>query len=86
MSNETAASCDVLLKNVPGDIVQELGRRAEAHFRSRSGEIMAILAAVCRSDATLPGLGVGETVPPASVGVPADAQDGQGSDQDGGQV
>lgn len=48
MSNETAASCDILIKNVPGDIVQELGRRAEAHFRSRSGEIMAILAAVTR--------------------------------------
>lgn len=86
MSNEAVGGCDILIKNVPGDIVQELGRRAEAHFRSRSGEIMAILAAVCRSDATLPGLGIGETLPTASVGVPADAQDGQGSDQDGGQV
>ena len=76
MSDETAASCDILIKNVPSDIVQELGRRAEANFRSRSGEIMAILAAVCRSDATLPGLGVGETVPGANVGVPADAQNG----------
>jgi hypothetical protein len=26
-------------------------------------EAIAILTAVCRSDATLPGLGVGETVP-----------------------
>ena len=76
MSDETAASCDILIKNVPSDIVQELGRRAEANFRSRSGEIMAILAAVCRSDATLPGLGVSETVPGANVGVPADAQNG----------
>lgn len=58
-----AESCDILLRGVPGDVVQELARRAEAHFRSRSGEIVAILAAVCRSDATLPGLGVGETVP-----------------------
>ena len=72
MSNEAATSCDILLKNVPGDIVQELGRRAEAHFRSRSGEIMAILAGVCRGDATLPGLGIGETVPAASAGVPAE--------------
>jgi len=63
MSNEAVGGCDILIKNVPGDIVQELGRRAEAHFRSRSGEIMAILAAVCRSDATLPGLGIGETLP-----------------------
>lgn len=69
MSNEAVGGCDILIKNVPVDIVQELGRRAEAHFRSRSGEIMAILAAVCRSDATLPGLGVGEIVPTASVGV-----------------
>lgn len=61
---------DILLKNVPADIVQELGRRAEAHFRSRSGEIMAILAAVCRSDATLPGLGVGENVGGDSAGAP----------------
>lgn len=56
MSNETAASCDILIKNVPGDIVQELGRRAEAHFRSRSGEIMAILAAVTRGRVELPVL------------------------------
>ena len=54
MSNETAASCDILIKNVPGDIVQELGRRAEAHFRSRSGEIMAILAAVTRGSVEPP--------------------------------
>ncbi len=43
-----ADACDILLKNVPGDIVRELGRRAEEHFRSRSGEILAILAAACR--------------------------------------
>ena len=59
----TVESCDILIKNVPGDVVQELTRRAEINFRSRSGEIIAILASVCRSDATLPGLGVGETVP-----------------------
>jgi plasmid stability protein len=53
-------SLDILIKNVPDDIVQELGRRAEAHFRSRSGEILAILAAVCRGEATLPGLALGE--------------------------
>ena len=81
-----AESCDILLRNVPGDVVQELGRRAEANFRSRMNESIAILTAVCRSDATLPGLGVGETLTTASVGVPADVPDGQGSDQDGGQV
>ena len=59
----TVESCDILIKNVPRDVVQELTRRAEINFRSRSGEIIAILASVCRSDATLPGLGVGETVP-----------------------
>ena len=74
--NGAAESCDILIKNVPGDVVQELGRRAEAHFRSRNGEIMAILAAVCRSEATLPGLGIGETIPGESVGVSADTQRG----------
>lgn len=81
MSNEAVGGCDILLRNVPGDIVQELGRRAEAHFRSRSGEIMAILATVCRSDATLPGLGVGETLPTIR-GTEAANQDGAAS-QDG---
>ena len=57
---EAADSQDILLKNVPGDVVAELGRRAEAHFRSRSGEILAILAEVCRGGASLPGLGVGD--------------------------
>lgn len=67
MSNEAVGGCDILIKNVPGYIVQELARRAEAHFRSRSGEIMAILAAVCRGGATLPGLGLGEVVPSQAV-------------------
>ena len=62
MSNE-AVGCDILLRGVPGDVVQELGRRAEVNFRSRMNEAIAILTAVCRSDATLPGLGVGETLP-----------------------
>ena len=74
MSNEVVGGCDILLRNVPGDVVQELARRAEVNFRSRMYEAVAILTAVCRSDATLPGLGIGETVPAASVGVPADAQ------------
>lgn len=81
-----STGCDILLRNVPADVVQELARRAEVNFRSRMYEAVAILTAVCRSDATLPGLGIGETVPAASAGVPADAQDGQGSNQDGGQV
>lgn len=82
MSNEAVGGCDILIKNVPGDIVQELGRRAESNFRSRSGEIIAILAAVCRSDATLPGLGVGETVPTLR-GTEAANQDGEAGTQDG---
>lgn len=75
-SNEASASCDILLRGVPCDVAQELARRAEVNFRSRMYEAIAILTAVCRSDATLPGLGVGETVPGANVGVPADAQNG----------
>lgn len=57
MSDEKEGQ-DILLKNVPADVVAELGRRAEANFRSRSGEVLAILAAVCRGVVTLPGLGV----------------------------
>ena len=78
MSNEAVGGCDILIKNVPGDVVQKLTRRAEVNFRSRSGEIIAILAAVCRSTATLPGLGVGETVPTI--------RGSEAANQDGGQV
>jgi hypothetical protein len=55
--------CDILLRGVPSDVAQELARRADANFRSRMSESIAILTAVCRSAATLPGLGVGETIP-----------------------
>lgn len=75
-----AESCDILLRGVPCDVAQELSRRAEANFRSRMNEAIAILAAVCRSDATLPGLGVGETVPPRDT--EAANQDGE-ANQDG---
>lgn len=75
MSNEAVGGCDILLRNVPGDVVQELGRRAEVNFRSRMNESIAILTAVCRSDATLPGLGVGETLPTIR-GTEAANQDG----------
>lgn len=54
---------DVLLRNVPGDIIAWLERRAAQNYRSRSGELMAILTALARLDATLPGLGVGEMIP-----------------------
>lgn len=84
MSNEAVGGCDILLRNVPGDVVQELGRRAEVNFRSRMNEAIAILTAVCRSDATLPGLGVGETVPTIR-GTEAANQDG-GAPETGGDV
>lgn len=54
---------DILLRDVPGEIVAWLERRAAQNFRSRYGELMAILTALSRSDATLPGLGVGEMIP-----------------------
>lgn len=85
-----AESCDILLRGVPCDVVQELGRRAEVNFRSRMNEAIAILAAVCRSDATLPGLGVGETVPTALLGSGVEKQDGEADapdgDENGGEV
>lgn len=82
MSNEAVGGCDILLRNVPGDVVQELGRRAEANFRSRMNESIAILTAVCRSDATLPGLGVGETLPTIR-GTEAANQDGEAPETGG---
>lgn len=53
----------VLIRDIPGDVAQELDRRAGANFRTRTGEILAILTAVCRGGATLPGLGLGDVVP-----------------------
>lgn len=53
----------VLIRDIPGDVVKELDRRADANFRTRTGEILAILTAVCRGGATLPGLGLGDVVP-----------------------
>lgn len=55
----------VLIRDIPADVAQELDRRAGANFRTRTGEILAILTAVCRSDATLPGLGIGDVIPAA---------------------
>lgn len=75
-NNRAAESVSILLNNVPGDVAQELTRRAEANYRSRTGEILAILTAVCRSEATLPGLGIGETLAAPSAGVSADTQRG----------
>lgn len=53
----------VLIRDIPSDVAQELDRRASVNYRSRSGEILAILTAVCRGGATLPGLGLGDVVP-----------------------
>lgn len=44
-----------LLTGVPLDVVDELERRAQANFRSRLGEAVAILTAVCRLKIELPG-------------------------------
>lgn len=82
MDNEAVGCCDILLRNVPRDVVQELARRAEVNFRARMYEAIAILAAVCRSDATLPGLGVGEMVPTLR-GTEAANHDGEADAQNG---
>lgn len=42
---------DINLRNVPMDVVDELDRRAEKNFRSRTGEILSILVAECRKPA-----------------------------------
>ena len=44
----------LLLRDVPGDVVRELDARADANFRSRGGEVLAILTAVCRGHVALP--------------------------------
>lgn len=45
---------DINLRDVPKDVVDELERRARANYRPRSGEILAILTAVCRGRVELP--------------------------------
>ena len=47
-------SVTILLRDVPGDVVRELEARARANYRSRHGELMAILVAVCRGHIVLP--------------------------------
>lgn len=57
----------VLIREIPSDVARELDRRADANFRTHTGEILAILTAVCRGGATLPGLGLGDVVPSQAV-------------------
>lgn len=52
MSDDGSAT--ILLRDVPGDVVRELEARARANYRSRYGELMAILVAVCRGHIVLP--------------------------------
>ena len=59
MASETKAAneksgIDINLRDVPADGVDELERRARANYRPRSGEILAILTAVCRGHVELP--------------------------------
>lgn len=53
--NQNNTGCtDINLRGVPNDVVDELERRAKANYRPRSGEILAILTAVCRGRVALP--------------------------------
>ena len=52
MSDDGSAT--ILLRDVPGDVVRELEARARANYRSRYGELMAILVAVCRGHIVFP--------------------------------
>lgn len=53
--NQKDTGCtDINLRGVPNDVVDELERRAKANFRPRSGEMLAILTAVCRGHVELP--------------------------------
>lgn len=62
MSAEDKDKATFLLRDVPGDVVREIGARAETNYRSRSGEILAILTAVCRGHVALPVSMDGATV------------------------
>jgi len=77
---EVKTKFDLLLKNVPAEVVAELDRRADAHFRSRSGEILSILTTVCRNKVELPDLPIADG---AAQDEPGAAQDGAQSTGDG---
>ena len=62
MSAEDTDKATLLLRDVPGDVVRELDARAETNYRSRSGEVLAILTAVCRGHVALPVSMDGATV------------------------
>ena len=49
--------CDktnILISGISRDVVRQLDSRAAASFRSRSGEVIAILSAVCRGHIVFP--------------------------------
>ncbi len=48
---EAEEKIDILIKGVPKDVADELDRRADEHFRSRTGEILSILVTECRKPA-----------------------------------
>ncbi len=53
-ATEEKSGIDINLRDVPKDVVEELERRARANYRPRSGEMLAILTAVCRGHVALP--------------------------------
>lgn len=67
---------DINLRDVPKDVVDELERRARANYRPRSGEILAILTAVCRGRVELPVslYNVGSTAPAKEMVATAERQ------------
>ena len=71
---------NIMLNGVPADVMAELDRRSDAHFRSRTGEILSILTTVCRNKLEFSDL-------PIDGGTDADgaAQDEPGAAQDGPQ-
>ena len=79
---ETKTKFNLVLNGVPVDVVAELDRRSEVHFRSRTGEILSILTTVCRNKLEFSDLPIGGGADVAQDDARA-AQDGAQSTGDG---
>lgn len=63
VKSESPNKSRTIINGIPDDVMKWLDARADKNFRSRNGEILAILTYTMKADeGTLPGLGVAETI------------------------